>query len=322
MVEAFAIVFSPTFRAVLQILVIVLAAGLLVRRKIVTEDQIKAISALTINIFLPCLIFSNILRNFAIDRISIWPVLPLGTVAILLFGLAAGTAVFARGRKQKKDLIALSAIQNGYYLILPIGSILFADRFDEFKLYCFLMLAGYSPLMWGIGKYLMCARSDEKINLREFISPPLVAVIIATIIVLVRGHTFGSSMLLDSAAMIGSASIPLGTFILGAMLGGIRFNLKPYIVDALKVISVKLMILPACVIAVLYFSDFGMEWPLMASFFILQAASPPATSLLILVKHYGGNERRAEAVALVAYLCCIFTIPFWLAVWNTLVARS
>ena len=104
MVEAFAIVFSPTFRAVLQILVIVLAAGLLVRRKIVTEDQIKAISALTINIFLPCLIFSNILKNFAIDRISIWPVLPLGTAAILLFGLAASTAVFARDRKQKKDL--------------------------------------------------------------------------------------------------------------------------------------------------------------------------------------------------------------------------
>lgn len=322
MVEAFAIVFSPTFRAVLQILVIVLAAGLLVRRKIVTEDQIKAISALTINIFLPCLIFSNILKNFAIDRISIWPVLPLGTAVMVLFGLAIGTAVFARDRKQKKDLIALSAIQNGYYLILPIGSILFADRFDDFKLYCFLMLPGYSPLMWGVGKYLMCAKSGEKINLREFISPPLIAVISATIIVFVRGKTFESSMVLDSAEMIGSAAIPLGTFILGSMLGGIRFNLKPYILDAFKVISVKLTIVPVCVIAVLYFSGLGRDWPLMASFFILQAASPPATSLLILVKHYGGNEQRAEAIALICYLCCIFTIPFWLAVWNTLIGQG
>jgi hypothetical protein len=300
-------------------LIIVLAAGLVVRRKIITESQIKALSAVTINIFLPCMIFNNILRNFAIDRISIWPVLPLGVAAIVMIGFAAGTIVFARDRKEKKDLIALSAIQNGYYLILPIASIVFADNFDEFKLYCFLMLPGYSPLMWGIGKFLMCAKPDEKINLREFISPPLIAVISATVIVLVRGKTFGNSMILDSAEMIGSAAIPLGIFILGAMLGGIRFNLKPYILDAIKVISVKLMIVPACVIAILYFTGLARDWPLMASFFLLQAASAPATSLLIIVKHYGGNEQRAEAIALITYICCIITIPFWLATWNMLI---
>lgn len=319
MVEAFIIAFSPTFSAVLRILLVVLAAGLLVRRKIVTDDQIKALSALTINIFLPCMIFSNILRNFAIDRISIWPVLPLGTAAIVILGLAIGTIAFARDRKQKKDLIALSAIQNGYYLILPIASIVFADNFDEFKLYCFLMLPGYSPLMWGIGKFLMCVKPGEKLNLRGFISPPLIAVLSAMVIVFVRGKTFQGSLLLDSTQMIGSAAIPLGTFILGAMLGGIRFNLKPYILDALKVVLVRLIIVPLCVVAILHFSDLGSSWPLMAGFFILQAASAPATSLLILVKHYGGNEQRAEAIALISYICCIFTIPFWLAVWNTLI---
>ena len=319
MVEAFTIAFSPTFSAVLRILLVVLAAGLLVRRNIVTDDQIKALSALTINIFLPCMIFSNILRNFAIDRISIWPVLPLGTAAIVILGLAIGTIAFARDRKQKKDLIALSAIQNGYYLILPIASIVFADNFDEFKLYCFLMLPGYSPLMWGIGKFLMCVKPGEKLNLRGFISPPLIAVLSAMVIVFVRGKTFQGSLLLDSTQMIGSAAIPLGTFILGAMLGGIRFNLKPYILDALKVVLVRLIIVPLCVVAILHFSDLGSSWPLMAGFFILQAASAPATSLLILVKHYGGNEQRAEAIALISYICCIFTIPFWLAVWNTLI---
>ena len=60
----FADAFGPTFRAMAQIALIALLAGFLVRRGFISQTHIHSLSLLTVDIFLPCLIFSKIMAGF------------------------------------------------------------------------------------------------------------------------------------------------------------------------------------------------------------------------------------------------------------------
>ena len=59
MFEIFTTAFSETFLAVLRVFIIIVAAGLLVRRGVITQQQIKSLTTVTVTVFLPCLIFSK-----------------------------------------------------------------------------------------------------------------------------------------------------------------------------------------------------------------------------------------------------------------------
>jgi predicted permease len=64
--------------------------------------------------------------------------------------------------------------------------------------------------------------------------------------------------------------------------------------------------------------NFYTRYPLLCSLFVLQSSSSPATSLIILVKHYGGDEEELGSILFLSYIACIITIPFWLAVWTAI----
>ncbi len=320
MMEVFANAFAGTFQAVLQILIIVVAASLLVRKKLVSEEQVKAICAITVRILLPCLIFSNVVKYFYPGKLHIWPIIPLAAVAMIAVGLLAGIAVFARELPQKKDMLSLASLQNAGYLVLPIGSVLFPDQFEQFKLYCFLYFLGISPILWSLGKYLISSGADAKMSIRELITPPFAANLLAITLVFTHLRLLVPSVLLDSIEFVGTATVPVATFILGAVLGGSPFNLRPYIADATRVALVKMLFVPLCTVAALYFAGLGASHPLLASFFVIQASAAPATAAVIQVKHYGGDQGRVSSVVLLNYLLGIIAMPFWVALWKAVSA--
>jgi predicted permease len=60
MINIFTSSFGTAFEAVFEVLLIAVAAGILIRKNILTQEQLKAIAALGVRVLLPCLIFSNI----------------------------------------------------------------------------------------------------------------------------------------------------------------------------------------------------------------------------------------------------------------------
>jgi predicted permease len=308
--------FVGTFRAVLQIFIVALGAGILVRGKIISQEQVKAVSAVVVKVLLPCLIFSNILREFEPGKLRMWPVIPLAAVAMITAGLLGGAAVFMRELPAKRNMVSLCGIQNAAYIALPVGSVLFPAEFGQFKLYCFLYILGVTPILWSLGKYLVSSEPGSKIDIKELITPPFAANVLGIILVLTGIRNFVPAVLVDSVELIGSATVPVAIFVLGAVLGGIRFYLRPYLFDAVRVIGVKMVLVPLCTILALYFAGVGGSYSLLASFFVIEAASAPATASIIQVKHYGGDEQKVGAIVLVSYLFCIIAMPFWAAVWG------
>ena len=116
--------------------------------------------------------------------------------------------------------------------------------------------------------------------------------------------------------LLGEATVPLANFILGAVLGSISLRIRPYLADAIRVVGVKLFLIPLLVLLVLRFTDWFSGNELLCNFFILQAASPPATGLILQVRNYGGDVQKVSSLMLVCYSLCVLTLPFWLALWH------
>ncbi len=307
--------------AMLRIFIIMLIAGFLVRRKIITQEQIAALSKFTVIILLPSLIFSNNLLHFYPENDKTWWVLPLLGVGMIIGGLAIASVFYFPDWKKNKNMLPLSSMQNAAYLVLPIVQILYPDDFPQYALYVFLFILGVTPLMWSLGKVLITSstESDYPFKIKNLLTPPLIANLLSISIVLSSLRSFIPKVFIDSTELLGKGAVPVATFILGATLGSISFRKKPPLIDIIRVNIVKFIFIPAASIFLLYYFKIYQSNPILANLIVIQSAAAPATSLILQVKAYGGNTQKVGSMMLIAYIICLFAMPLWMAYWNKLI---
>ena len=307
--------FNVIFQALLKIFIIAGLAGILTYRKIISEELIDGLSLLVVYIFLPLLTFSIIITNFNPDEQGYWWWVPLVAIAMPIAGLLFSGLLFAGKLKEKRGLLPLASMQNAAYLILPIGEFAFKDQFEEFSLICFLVILGLNPFMWSVGKIIITKSNSVELKASQIFTPPFIANILALGLVLTGAHKFVPQVVTESAQFLGSATVPVATFILGATLA-LSIRSVPPFWDTFRVLIVKFLILPLSVIAFMYFLHIGQKHPLLAQVLIIQAASAPATAHILMVRTYGGDLRETGGITFVGYIVCLFAIPFWLSVWS------
>ncbi len=303
--------------ALARIFIIIIGAGLLVRKNIVSQTQIDALSKITVIVLLPSLVFSNTLQHFNPESLPFWWMLPIVGMSMSLVGVIFASGVFSVNFKKKRNYIAISSMQNAGYLVLPIGQVLYPDHFGEFALFSFLFILGYNPILWTIGKYLATSTDDKiEFSYKTLITPPAVANISSLILVLLGWQNIFPKSVVSSVDLLGQAAVPIATFILGATLGSVSLRKFPHIFDILRVVSVKYVLLPLATIFILNFFNIGETHPLLADFFVIQASAAPATGLIIQVRAYGGDVQKVAGMMIVTYVVCLVTMPFWIAIWH------
>ncbi len=316
--EQFAFHFQNTFVAALNVFLIYTLAAVLVWCKIISSENIKGLARVTVNVFLPCLIFANIVTEFQPDSREFWWwwMLPLSSLVITAFGLLL--AFIGHGGKinYKRNVLALASMQNGGYFVLPVAQFLFPDRFDTFALYAFLFFLGLNPTLWSLGKFLCTSHPEQKARLTDLITPPFAACVLAIIAAYAGIKEYIPDVALSSVTQLGRAAIPSANFILGGILGSIAFRIRPYIIDTIYVVIIKLILISLSMILLLKYTGLCGDNDLLATFFILQASAPPATALIVSVRTYGGDEQKIGSIMIVSYALCLLSIPAWLAIWN------
>ena len=311
--------FITVFEAVAQIGVVILLAGWLVRRNIIPAGGVKLISDIVINVFLPCLIFSNILVRFQPSKFTGWWLLPLSATLLLLVGWSIAQILFCKAGEARRELIPLAFLQNAAYLVLPIGKIILKEDFDQFALYCFLILLANNPLLWLIGKhYLRRRETREVFKWQRLLSPPIYANIIALTLVITNLRDFVPSVITETASFLGEGAIPIATFALGASLGSINLNFRRYLKPGSLVILQKLFLIPAAILGIMAFVPWLRSDPILILLFTLQAASAPATSLILQSSSYSDNSERVGTIIVMCYIVCIISIPLWVAIAQAL----
>ncbi|MCK5377182.1 MAG: AEC family transporter, partial [Acidobacteria bacterium] len=119
MFEALFAAFSGTLSAMAGIFLVILGAGLLVRRGLITQTQIDGLSSATVNVLLPCLIFAKVLETLDPEGLPGWWALPLAGIGMALLGTGLGAVAFVGQLPAKRDLLPLAGMQNAGYLVLP-----------------------------------------------------------------------------------------------------------------------------------------------------------------------------------------------------------
>lgn len=312
----FIIFFVPIFKAVLIIFIISIASGILMRKGVIKSGQIASLSHITVVVFLPCLTFSKIIQYFKPDEFAHWWILPLIAIVMIGSGLAITSLFYLRQLKKKRAFIAVSAFMNANYMVLPIGQLVFKDNFDEFAAYTFLFLLGVIPMLWSVGKYMVTSDYNTKFSFKALLTPPLIANLLAVFLVLTSLSKFIPEIVIMPIDFVGKAAIPSATLILGASIGSIAIKKMPPWFDIVKVISTKLLILPAITILILMQTQIHISYPLIADLLVIQASVAPATQIIIQVKKYGGDVQNVGSLMFIAYSLCLITIPFWFAIWN------
>ncbi len=307
--------FFSIFQAIFKVFLIASLAGFMTYKKVFSEEFIDGLSVLVVRVFLPLQMFSTIMRSFDPATQSYWWYAPLVAMALAFGGLLFSSLLFARNIREKKSLFPLSGMQNSVYLALPIGEFAFKDQFPEFSLICFLVLMGLNPVMWSVGKVMITSDGKNASLFKKIVTPPFIASSLGIILVLTGGNRFIPGVVVDASAMLGNATVPVATFILGATLVMSIRKIPPFW-DTFRIVFVKFIILPAATIAALYFLKTGQQYPLLAQVLILQSATAPATAHILMVRTYGGDIGKVGGIIFVSYFVCLFAIPFWLMIWN------
>ena len=232
--------------------------------------------------------------------------------------------MFRKHLPQKKNLLAMTSLQNAGYFVLAIGMVIFKDQYEQFKLYCFLFILGISPVLWSFGRFLIGNQRPKDFKISMLITPPFIANILSILLVLtgLRNFLFNFKpfeMLLTSTALMGKATVPTAIFILGGMLGLIKLKINHYLKDMAGVLIIKLIILPIITIAALWLLGINALNPLVCMFLIVEASSPPATAILIQAKHYGGDEQKLGSIMMTCYALSLLAVPLWLSIWQTII---
>jgi len=320
MTNPFAAVFTASVFAIASIFIVIFAAGLMVRRGVITQPQISGLSSATVNIFLPCLIFTKVVG--ALDPASQpwWWALPLAGIVMALVGTGLGAIAFADRLSSKKHLLPLAGMQNAGYLVLPVGLALYPDRFDAFALYVFLFILGYNPVLWSLGKYLISGGGGDGPLWKGLLTPPFTANIVAIITVLTGIKTLLPRPVVEAVALIGSAAVPVATLVLGAVLGSVAIRFRSILGDAIRTMGVKLFLLPALTALFVHLFGLATSNPLLAEFLVIEAASAPPVGVVLMVRTYGGDEQLIGSLMVLSYAACVLTLPAWIAIWGMIAA--
>jgi predicted permease len=318
MSELFFAAFTPMFGAVARIFLIIVFAAVLVRKKYITQDQVKSLSKITVSLLLPCMLFAKISQSFHPDLTPFWWAIPLSSMGMIGIGLVFGYLFYLRTYHQKQFLLPLASMQNAVYLVLPIGKFMYPDQFDQFALYNFLFLIGFMPVVWSIGKILITGSSFKVVNWKEFLTPPLITAMATLLLVMVNGQRFIPKMVLESIDLIGEATIPVSNIVLGATIGSVSLKVLPRFSDVLRLMSIKFILIPIVVIAIIFFTKLHISNPLLANLLIIESAAAPATALVLQIRAYGGDKQTVGSLMIIAYLICLLAIPFWVGIGQLL----
>lgn len=300
---------------------VIFVSGILARKKIFSEEMISGASKGVVYCFLPCLIFDKITHGFQPENMPFWWMIPVSALVLFLLGLLVTLLLNHLDYLKQPDLLPLGFMQNAGYFSAAIGEAMFPEQFDTWAVYTFLFVLVFNPLLWSFGKYFVSHDPTRKFQFKGLITPPLLGVITGVLLVITGLVNWVPSTVSQAAQLLGNAAIPLSLIILGSTIATTPLRLKTYRKLVIKSLLSKLIIIPAIAIVILHWMDLPEELSLLGIFWVMQAAYPQASNLVVQIRTYGGNRERVCAVLVAGYVASLITLPTWVGLWQWLQSR-
>jgi predicted permease len=284
-----------------------------------TEEADESLMRLVIRVLYPCLIFSVVSRNEALqktDNLLLPPLLGFGSMAL---GFAAAMAV-ARLRtginglqdgRERRTFAACVGIYNYGFIPIPLVQKLF----DNSTLgVLFVHNVGAELAVWTLGVMLLSGRLGRR-WWSGMINAPTIAIVLALAVNFLGAAHYLPECVATALKWLGDSSVPMSMVLIGAVIAD-QFRpseRQPGTADRAKVVGwallLRLGLLPLGFLLLAMALPCSVELKRVVA---IQAAMPAATFPIVLARHYGGDAGVGTWVVLSTSLVSLITIPLWI----------
>ncbi len=275
-----------------------LIGAIVYKLKVLTDAGQQGIAKLVVNLTLPMLIISSILKikiDVEILRNSI-AILILAYCSLLILFLGGRIAAkFQRLSGYRADIHTICTMfGNIVFIGYPLFNAIYPG--GEGVLYAAIYHLASDTLLWTFGVFML-NKSEEQVNsgkifLKRLMNPNIIAFIVSIILAF---FNIKLPYILDfTFSGIGSTTLYLAMLYIGAMLARNRFLKRAIVNKESYILSInKMFIIPAILLVLIILFQHLFDFEIteqVKTLIILQTAMPSMTIIAILVKEEGVEQ--------------------------------
>lgn len=279
---------------------------ILARKNIINEQGNAALNSLLINIFMPSMIIASMRIEFSPKTLieSVYAIILGILVAFLSILIAKIYNIFNKNDENKGIYEFALIFSNAGFMGFPIVQ---GTLGDKALFYASFFSIPFSILTFTYGIFLLSSNEDKNLkntNLKMFVNPPNVAVIIGIILFILR---IKMPYAIDkTVSLLASSTVPISMLYIGSVLSSISIksifnNIKIY-----HIAIIRLIILPILVFCVFKYFVFNK---LLISSITLITAMPVAGNLAALSERFGKDAVLGSKSIFVSTMLSVLTIP-------------
>lgn len=325
-------------QAILTILLLSAGGIILARLKLIDRNSLQVISRIIFHLLMPCMLFASFAQTISIEKLKELWILPFTAFMYIISGIALGAAAsrLLKIKAESRSMVtASSGFANAMYLPIPLVAAI-CTIFPEFSgnpelkavgmAYVSMFIVVFSPMMWTLGFNILGEKPHSSIKFSDIITPPVCGIIAGFI---VANIPFAKSAFCSDSGFLhpvftacvslGNAVVPCAMIVLG---GSFAFSPIAKHVDGksvFAVVLVKLILMP--LLAILYIKFMihlnviphgAVQDSLLAIVILIQAAMPPATTLIVISSLQKKNIEEMGSLLQWLYLTSLVTLTLFI----------
>ena len=311
--------FTIMLRNVLIFVALAIPGYLLVKFKMIKQEQSGVLSKILMFLALPFLIFSGTVNNLSFNKETL---LLMGIVSgigiiytFVMFFISKMLVKMEKNEKTKGMMRFCSVFSNNGFLGIPLAIAVFGRESLVFMILILLNIIS-NVLMYTLGAYLVSG-DKQSINIKKVIlNPVLIAFILGLIFNLLHIPKYIPEVITFSEHF-SSLVTPISMTVLGMKLGTIRFSKifktsKLYYVSFLKLVLFPIVIIMILLVLKNFLIIIELQSLIIGVFFAF--AMPTAGLATTFADQFSGDTENAVVYTLGTTILSILTIPgiYWL----------
>lgn len=289
--------------------VLMLLGYVFARRGLVDRAFARSTSMLVISVFLPATILNSVfVTQSTPDAAVLFKLLALTTLTMLIGYLIAFAAVrllpVGKDAQHSSVFELLIGLCNNMFIAMPIAQSLFGS---EAVFYCALSCIPFNVYAYTYGVWRLRGGGKGGLRLRDMISVPLLATVVAVLVFFF--HLPVPGLVKDLVAALNGATMPMSLLVIGFSMGAVSLtdafkNKQLYLMSLLRLLVTPLLVW-------LLVSRLTAD-PVLLTTCLLIAASPSAVMVSVFAIQYKRDSLYAAEGVLQSTVLSIFTIPLLL----------
>lgn len=297
------VVFMQMLSLQAELFILMLLGLLLAKLGVIEGVGRKCLSAVLINLILPCNIINSFLGGTGVTeqfvKNCLWAFIVCAGIQAV--AIVAGPLVFRRFGHDRRSVLAYGMIcSNSSFIGLPVAEALYGSMG---VMYTSIFQIPIRFTMWTAGLSLF-TNVQRKDAIRKLATHPCIVAIFVGLLFMALPVSL-PAVALDTVTALSRCCIPVSMLVIGSILA--EADVKTlFSVPVLWFCLLRLLVFPLAVYAVLNLLPLD---PLLVSISVLMTGMPAGSTTSILAEQYGGDSRFASQIVFASTLFSVVTLP-------------